>query len=249
MDIRGKKTIVTGGASGLGRELAVTLHTLGATVGIFDVNEQGIGDMQKHYPDIVCYRCDVTSIPAIQQAVDDFCKRYAGIDILVNNAGIVFNSLMVSFSKEGFKAHDPALWDKVISTNLSAVFYVTSHVIQKMIAHRTKGLVINVSSICAAGNAGQSAYSAAKAGVNALTVTWAKELGPFGIRVAALAPGFIETETTIRSMESHVLDEWKNKTPKRRIGQVSEAMNGFQFIIENDFFNGRILEIDGGLRI
>jgi len=132
---------------------------------------------------------------------------------------------------------------------LNGVFYMTSHAVRKMVEQRRRGLIINISSICAAGNLGQSAYSASKAAVNALTVTWAKELGPFGIRVAGVAPGFTRTDTTINSMSESVLNDWKSKTPSRRIADPLEIVEGILFIIRNDFFNGRILELDGGLRL
>ena len=118
-----------------------------------------------------------------------------------------------------------------------------------MVEHRTKGLIINVSSISANGNVGQSAYSAAKAAVNALTVTWSKELGMFGIRSTAIAPGIVDTSSTQRSLSEANIRKWKKNTPLGRLGKLEEISESVKFIIENDFFNGRILEIDGGLKI
>jgi 3-oxoacyl-[acyl-carrier protein] reductase len=118
-----------------------------------------------------------------------------------------------------------------------------------MVKNRTRGVVVNVSSICASGNLGQGAYSAAKAGVEALTVTWAKELALWGIRVVGVAPGFAKTETTLHSMTPVTLKEWEKHTPLGRMAEPKEVVSGILFVIENDFFNGRTLQLDGGLRI
>src|SRR5204862_2997 len=128
-------------------------------------------------------------------------------DILINNAGILYSAPLVRISTAGIEKHDPAMWNKVLATNLSSVFYMTSCIVEKMISTRTKGVIVNISSVSASGNAGQSAYSAAKAGVNALTATWAKELSALGIRVVAVAPGFTETESTKEALNETALQE------------------------------------------
>ena len=126
---------------------------------------------------------------------------------------------------------------------------MTVNVVEKMILNRTRGVIVNVSSVCASGNSGQSAYSAAKAAVNSLTATWAKELSLMGIRSVAIAPGYTDTETTKQSMSENVLKDWIRKVPLRRLGKVDEISEGIISIIKNDFFNGKVFEIDGGLRI
>jgi 3-oxoacyl-[acyl-carrier protein] reductase len=144
-------------------------------------------------------------------------------------------------------SHDPEAWNKVLAANLTSVFYMTSCVVEKMISTRTKGVIVNISSVSASGNAGQSAYSAAKAGVNALTAVWAKELSPMGIRVAAVAPGFTETESTKEAVSETMLRETIKRVPLRRLGRPAEIADGVLSVITNDFFNGKILELDGGL--
>jgi 3-oxoacyl-[acyl-carrier protein] reductase len=129
------------------------------------------------------------------------------------------------------------------------VFYMTVCIVEKMITTRTKGVVVNISSVSASGNPGQSAYSAAKAGVNALTATWAKELSAMGIRFVAVAPGFTETESTKEVMSDAVLQEMIKKVPLRRLGKPQEIARGVVSVIENDFFNGKVIELDGGLVI
>jgi 3-oxoacyl-[acyl-carrier protein] reductase len=139
------------------------------------------------------------------------------------------------------------MWNKVLAADLSSVFYMTVCVVEKMITTRTRGVVVNISSVSSSGNAGQSAYSAAKAGVNALTAVWAKELGPMGIRVVALAPGFTDTDSTKDAVSEAALRETVKKVPLRRLGKPAEIADGVVSVIRNDFFNGKVFELDGGL--
>lgn len=249
MDIKGKIAIVTGGANGIGKCLVEKLMKEGADVGVFDNDENGLNKLKSEYIRIYCNRCDLSNSDDVEKAVNDFYDKFKNIDILVNNAGIVYNSPLITLSAEGVKKHSIDMWRKVIDTDLSSVFYMTVNVVEKMISNRTKGVIINVSSVCAAGNAGQSAYSAAKAGINALTATWTKELSPMGIRVAAVAPGYAETQTMKQAMSESVLKEWTRRIPIRRFGKQEEIADGICFIIKNDFYNGKVLELDGGLII
>jgi 3-oxoacyl-[acyl-carrier protein] reductase len=141
------------------------------------------------------------------------------------------------------------MWNKVIATNLSSVFYMTVNVAEKMVLSRTKGVIVNIGSVGASGNPGQSPYSASKAAVNALTAVWAKELGPLGIRVACVAPGFTRTNTTITAIGENVLQEWVKKVPIKRLGEISEIVDAILFVIRNDFVNGKIIPVDGGLTL
>ncbi len=249
MDLKDKNVIVTGGANGIGKNLVEKLVNEDAIVGVFDIDIEGLNKLAKDYPGIYCRVCDVSDGKQVQESVEELYNQSKRIDVLVNNAALIYNCPLISFAKGGVKKHDIDMWNKVIATDLSSVFYMTVNVVEKMLLNRTKGVIVNVSSICASGNAGQSAYSAAKAGVNALTVTWAKELALLGIRVAGIAPGYTETDTTIQSMSEDVLKDWIKKVPLRRLGKPDEIADGIMFIIKNDFFNGKILELDGGLRI
>lgn len=249
MELKGKNIIVTGGAKGIGRSLVEILMREGANVGVFDIDQDAIDDLLKEFPDIYCGVCDVSNFEQVEFEVNKFFQQFDSIDILVNNASLIFNSPLISFGKDGLKKHDIEMWDKVVRTDLNSVFYMTTNVVEKMILRRTKGLIINVSSISAIGNIGQSAYSAAKAGVNALTYLWSKELSSFKIRVAGIAPGFTKTDTTKQSISESTIKEWIKKTPAKRFAEPFEIADGILFIIKNDFFNGKILELDGGLKI
>lgn len=249
MKITEKNIIVTGGAKGIGRTLVEKLVKARAKVGVFDLDRNALNNLKMKFPDIFCLSCDVSNFEQVETAVNRFYHKFNTIDVLVNNAGLIYNSPLISFGKRGIIKHDVKMWDMVIRTNLNSVFYMTSNVVEKMILKRTKGLIINVSSICAAGNIGQTAYSAAKAGVNALTSLWSKELSNFKIRVAGIAPGFIKTDTTMESLSESVINDWIRNTPEKRFGEPSEIVDGILFIIKNDFFNGKILELDGGLKL
>jgi len=249
MNLDGKRTIITGGLSGIGRTLVGRVLKAGAVVGVLDIDVAGFDRFEQEYPGVRCIACDVTDPAKVQSAVDEFCREFGGVDILVNNAGILFSAPLVALTAQGIAKHDIAMWEKVISTDLSSVFYMTVNVVEKMVLKRTKGLIVNISSISAAGNAGQSAYSAAKAGVNALTKTWAKELAPLGIRVVGIAPGFIDTDSTHEALSETVLQNIIKKVPLRRLGTTEEVSQAVMAVIENDLVNGTIVEIDGGLTI
>jgi 3-oxoacyl-[acyl-carrier protein] reductase len=249
MDIRGKKAVVTGGAGGIGRVLVEKLVKEKVAVGAFDINQETLDALKGEFPDIWCRACDITDNRQVEEAVAAFYDEFKSIDILVNNAGMIDDHPLIGFSEGRFKKHDAGAWNRVIAANLSSTFYVTSSVVEKMVAGRTKGVIINVSSISASGNIGQSAYSAAKAGVSALMVTWAKELGGFGIRVAGIAPGFTGTDAIKKAMTEAAISDWTKKVPLQRLATPEEIVDGILFIIKNDYFNGRILELDGGLRI
>lgn len=250
MVIKDKRIIITGGASGIGKHLSEKLLGEGAIVGVFDIHKEA-GHRDNKGPAYDHLICDISDPLQVEKAVEEFYSKHGTIDILINNAGMVYNSPLLSINMDtgDILKHDVSMWDKVIGTNLNGVFYMSSQVVSKMFIKRTQGLIINISSICADGNAGQSAYSASKAGMDALTVVWAKELGGLGIRVAGIAPGFVKTETTIRSMSEGMVHEWVKKTPIKRMAEIPEIIEGVLFIIKSDFFNGRILKLDGGLRI
>jgi len=249
MELPGKNAIVTGAANGIGKCLAERLADEGVNVGAFDMDMPGLERLARESKLIRHWRCNICNSWETAICVNDFYQRFGTIDILVNNAAIVRNSPLVSFWKGGIKKHDIVLWDNVISTNLSGMFYMTLAAVDKMAQKRTKGVVVNVSSVAATGNAGQGAYSAAKAGVEAATLAWARELSALRIRVAGIAPGFTNTQTTRDSLSGKHLGSWIKRTPSRRLAEPSEIVDGILFIIRNDFFNGKILRLDGGLVI
>ena len=249
MELRGKKVIVTGGVRGLGRAMVDNLVANKAAVTVFDLNIGGLDELRKQESSVKCVECDVSDYEQVCAATGQYHEEFGAADVLINNAGILYSEPLVKITSAGVAKHDAAMWNKVLATDLSSVFYMTSCVVEKMITTRTRGLIVNISSVSAGGNAGQSSYSAAKAGVNALTAVWAKELSPMGIRVVAVAPGFTETDSTKEAVSETALRETIKKVPLRRLGKPEEIAKGVLFVIQNDFFNGKVLELDGGLII
>jgi len=249
MDLDGKKALVTGGAHGIGRCCVEVLLEHGVSVAILDVDKPALASLGAEMPDLVCLPCDIGEPEQVADAVSLAWERLGGIDICVNCAAKVANSLLVSFGMSGIVKHDIGLWNEIIQCSLNGTFYTAVHVAEKMMQHRTKGVIVNISSVCAAGNAGQSAYSAAKAGINAMTVAWAKELSLMGIRVAAVAPGYAKTETTLASVGEMVLEGIVKQTPARRLATPEEIVDAIVFVLKNDYITGTVLDVTGGLRI
>jgi 3-oxoacyl-[acyl-carrier protein] reductase len=238
-----KIAIVTGGASGLGLAIANTLADAGSKVVIFDRDSQ---KLQLLFESFQTECVDVTDEEAVQRAVDHVVERYGRVDILVNNAGIIYNEPFINITKKQ-RRHDYEVYKKIIDINMHSVFLMSSIVADHMILKRTAGVIVNISSISAAGNAGQTAYSAAKAGVNAFTKTWAKELGPFGIRVVAVAPGFIKTQSTQDALNSSIIDALIKKIPLRKLGSAIEVAQMVLAVVSNSYMSGAIVMLDGGV--
>lgn len=246
-----KICVVTGAGRGLGCQIATDLAQKGAKVYVCDISDEALNTLKKKAEtydlDIVFNVCDVSdeqSVIAFFAAIEEKEKN---LDVLVNNAGIVRDGLLVKV-KDNQITHMPlADFQSVINVNLTGVFLCAREAATIM-TQSNGGVIINISSISRGGNFGQTNYSAAKAGVDAMTVTWSKELAKYKIRVVAIAPGYINTEM-VASIKPEVLDKIIAKVPWKRLGEMSEISQTVQFIIENDFVNGRVLEIDGGLRI
>jgi 3-oxoacyl-[acyl-carrier protein] reductase len=246
LELDGAVALVTGGARGLGLAIAGQLHARGAKVVAADRDAAALEGLPAHFERQVV---DVTQPEAVQAAVAEVVARLGRVDVLVNNAGVISSEPFVNVMNPAQMMHDYARFRAAITANLDSVFIVTSAVVQQMVSHRWKGVIVNVSSISAAGNEGQTAYSAAKAGVDAMTVTWAKELGRWGIRCNAVAPGFIGTESTRQALKQDVIDRIRAGTPLRRLGEAQEVALAVAALVENDFVTGVVLRVDGGLRI
>jgi 3-oxoacyl-[acyl-carrier protein] reductase len=231
----------------LGRQIAMDLARGGASVHVCDISEealQGIREAGAGLPITghVCNVADEASVQALFAAI----AKAGTLDVLVNNAGITRDGLLLKVSDNEIKTMSLASFQSVIDVNLTGVFLCAREAAVAMA--KTGGVIINISSVSRAGNFGQTNYSAAKAGVDAMTVTWSKELARYGIRCAAIAPGYTNTEM-VAAIKPEALEKIKAQVPLRRLGEMSEIAQTVRFIIENDFVNGKILEIDGGLRV
>lgn len=246
MEAKGAVALVTGGAQGLGLAIARWLVDEGAKVVVADRNAEALAALQ---PGLEGLSMDVTNPEQVKTGVAGIVERHGRLDILVNNAGVIFSEPFVNVMNPAGIMHDYERFRASLTVNLDSVFIVTAAVVEHMVKRRTKGVIINISSISANGNEGQTAYSAAKAGVNAMTVTWSKELGRWGIRCNAVAPGFIGTDSTRHALSESALKHIRDNTPLRRLGEAHEVALAVGALIENDFLNGVILDVNGGLRI
>ncbi|NMY36536.1 MULTISPECIES: SDR family oxidoreductase [Pseudomonas] len=252
MQLKDKVIIITGGCQGLGRAMAEYLAAKGAKLALVDLNpeklELAVTACQAHGVEARAYLCNVADEEQVTQTVSQIADDFGAIHGLINNAGILRDGMLLKVKDGEITKMSLAQWQAVIDVNLTGVFLCTREVAAKMVELNNQGAIINISSISRAGNVGQTNYSAAKAGVAAATVTWAKELARYGIRVAGIAPGFIETEMTL-GMKPEALEKMTSFIPLKRMGKVEEIAHSAAYILENDYYSGRILELDGGLRI
>jgi 3-oxoacyl-[acyl-carrier protein] reductase len=253
MDVRNKTVVVTGAGRGIGRAIALRLARHGADIALFDLNPTELEETRAlcgaEAVQARCYRVNVADEGEVCAAMTRVVADFGRLDGLVNNAGIVRDALLVKV-KDGAIVGRMTMdqWSAVIGVNLSGVFLCAREAAAQMIERGNGGVIVNISSISRVGNAGQSNYSAAKAGVESMGVVWAKELARYGIRVGSIAPGFTHTEI-LASMRPEVLEKLTAPVPLRRLGQPDEIAHAVLFIFESDFFTGRCLELDGGLRL
>lgn len=252
MQLQDKVIIVTGGGQGLGRAMAEYLASKGTRLALVDLNQERLDEAvaacKAAGGDARAYLCNVANEEQVSDMVARVAEDFGGLHGLVNNAGILRDGLLLKVKDGEISKMSLAQWQAVIDVNLTGVFLCTREVAAKMVELKSEGAIINISSISRAGNMGQTNYSAAKAGVASATVVWAKELARYGIRVAGVAPGFIETEM-VASMKPEALEKMTSGIPLRRMGKPVEIAHSVAYIFENDYYTGRILELDGGLRL
>jgi len=247
MEFTGKKVIVTGGARGMGKRFAVDLKALGAQPYVLDVTQENL-DALKNETGVPGQVVDVGNEKSVEAFFEKYAAENGAPDVLINNAGITADALFIKQKGEEITKFPFASWERVLNVNLTGVFLCAREAAFSMVKHKVKGVIINISSISRAGNLGQTNYSAAKSAVDAMTVTWAKELSRYGIRVGAIAPGYINTEM-VAKIRPDVLEKLIQNIPLGRLGEMAEISHAVQFILRNDFFTGRVLEVDGGMRI
>jgi 3-oxoacyl-[acyl-carrier protein] reductase len=253
MELKGKTVAVTGAARGIGRALAEDLAAVGADLALIDLRledlEAALAACKSHGVEARGYAAHVAGEDEVISTFDRIVADFGRFDGLVNNAGIVRDALLIK-SKQGAITSKMSLtqWQAVIDVNLTGVFLCGREAAERMVKLGNGGVIVNISSISRLGNVGQSNYTAAKAGVAAMSVVWARELARYGIRVGAVAPGFTHT-AILDSMRPELLEKMVAPVPVGRLGQPAEIAHAVRFIFENEFFTGRVLEVDGGLRL
>ncbi len=249
--LRGKVVIVTGAAAGIGRATAVAFAERGARVAGWDVRDDaGLADeLVAAGADAVVARVDVADPRAVERGVQDLVARWGRVDVIVNNAGIVRDAQLVKW-KDGVvvSVMSDEAFDAVLDVNLKGVFYCARAVVPHMIRQRA-GVILNASSVVGLyGNFGQTNYAATKAALIAMTRTWARELGRYGIRVNAVAPGFVRTEM-LRTVSQKTIDDIVAHTPLGRLGEPRDIAEAYVWLASDRarFVHGATLSIDGGL--
>lgn len=253
MNIEKSIVAITGAGGGLGIAMARRLASGGARLALLDFRPETLETLKAELalPDEDCLAvsCDVGNEEQVDGAFAEIVQHFGGLDVLVNNAGITRDALMLKFRDgELVSRMSLAAWNEVVNVNLTGVFLCGRAAAEHLARSGKGGLIVNVSSISRAGNMGQSNYSATKAGVAAMTVAWAKEFARYGIRVNTVSPGFIGTEM-VRSMKPEALAKLTAMIPAGRIGEPDEIAHTIEYLVENDFVNGRNIEVDGALRL
>lgn len=245
--MKNKIVLITGSAQGIGRAIALRFARGGWKIALNDVSPQEENlkivkeEIEKLGTEARYYLADVSDFEQVQKMVEQIINDFGGLDVLVNNAGIIKDRTLAKMTKEE--------WQKVIDIDLTGVFNCSKAVLPHIIA--SQGSIINISSIVGErGNFGQTNYAAAKGGIIGFTKSLAKELGKFGVRVNAIAPGFIETKMA-ESVPENIKTVIKQLTALNRFGKPEEVANVVYFLAseEASFISGAIIHVDGGLSI
>jgi len=246
MKLAGKVAIITGAAQGIGAATARKFAQEGAIVVLCDLKQDAVGEVvaacREDGATAIGFGLDVANPVAVSDMVAEVVAQFGRVDILVNNAGITRDAKLQKMTTQQF--------DDVIDVNLRSVFHVTQAVVDGMV-ERGSGVILNASSVVGLyGNFGQTNYAAAKFGVIGFTKTWSRELGPKGIRVNAVAPGFIETPI-LSTVPDEVLEKMRNQVPLRRLGKPEEIASIYAFLASPDasYINGAVIEASGGMTL
>jgi 3-oxoacyl-[acyl-carrier protein] reductase len=252
MRLEDAKMIVTGAAQGLGFHFAKRLAEAGAQVAAGDVNEAGLAALVEETKGakgkVHTRKLDVANESDVGAFVDWASGAMGGLTGLVNNAGILRDGLLVKVDREtgAVTKLSREQWQQVIDVNLTGATLMVRDTVAKMVETKQRGVIVNMSSIARHGNRGQSNYAAAKAALATNTKTWSLEFAKFGIRVGAIAPGMVETPMT-QGMNQKARDALVASIPVARIGLPEDIWLGVRFVIECEYFNGRTIDVDGGL--
>jgi 3-oxoacyl-[acyl-carrier protein] reductase len=251
MEMQGKVAVVTGGAQGIGLAVAKMFAQGGARVAIMDINP-AVFDAAKAEigGEVLAVECNVADEDSVVGAYQTVAEQFGRLDYAVLNAGILRDGLLVKVDRETgevVKTMSKAQWQSVIDVNLTGVFLTGREAAKHMITFKNGGVIVPMSSIARHGNVGQTNYSAAKAGVATLAVTWGKELSRYGIRTVAVAPGLIGTPMVLKDMKQEILERFRKVIPVGRLGTPDDIAHTIRYIVENGFLNATVVEPSGGM--
>jgi 3-oxoacyl-[acyl-carrier protein] reductase len=252
LNIEGASVLITGAAGALGTAFSLELASRGAEIMACDVRLDALGGLRElargKALKLETCQADVTEEKDVEKLFQVFMERFGRLDAVINNAGVAEDGLLVKYKGDLLEKFPLPRWRRGLEINLTGVFLCGREAAYHMIRQGGGGVIVNISSISRYGNFIQSNYSATKAAVVALTVVWAKELSRYGIRSVVLAPGYIDTPLTGK-IPDEVRGRINQQIPLARMGRLDEVTHALRFAIENDYFNGRVIDLDGGLRI
>lgn len=253
MQLNGKLVAITGSGRGIGRAMALAFANKQANIALIDLNAEDLSKTRSQCEAAgvraETYVCNVGREAEVVATLDRIVADFGRLDVMINYAGITKDALLVKV-QDGKVVSKMSLeqWNAVVDVNLTGVFLGAREAATRMIDLGNGGVIISTSSISRAGNMGQTNYSATKAGVVAMNVVWAKELARYGIRTGAIAPGFTRTEI-LDAMKPEMIERAVSTVPLRRMAEPAEMAHAAIFIAENDYFSGRVIEVDGGQRL
>ncbi len=244
MNLSGKNALITGGGRGIGKSIAETLGNHGANVILCDLDEnlgaEAVADLSSKNIKVDFFKVNAASFEDVETTVAKIIDKHKAIDILVNNAGITRDQLLIKMTEND--------WDAVIAVNLKGTFNFTKALYRPMMKQKS-GKMINIASIIGImGNAGQANYAASKAGIIGFTKSIARELGPRGICVNAIAPGFIKTAMT-DALKDEIKDQMLEQIPLKKLGLPEDVANAVLFLASDlsNYITGHVLNVSGGM--
>ncbi|OLQ87887.1 3-oxoacyl-ACP reductase [Vibrio ponticus] len=252
MELDNKVIAITGAGQGLGREIALSLAKRGVNLALIDLNQEPLAETkqkcQQYDVTVRTYQANVTDETQVVGAFTQIETDFNQLNGVVNNAGIMRDGMFVRLKEGDLTSMSLEQFQSVMDVNVTGTFLCGREAVKVMLNTDSKGVVINISSVARAGNIGQTNYSASKAAVATMASVWAKELGRYGIRSVAIAPGVIKTAMTDQ-IKPQAMERLVSMIPVGRLGYAQEIASTIQFVLENDFVTGRVLEIDGGMKM
>lgn len=253
MNLQNQVIVITGAAQGLGKAMAEEFAKQGAHIALLDMQADAVEaaavDIKKHDLKANGYAVNVTDEKQVEDTFAKIAADFGQINGLINSAGIMRDGMLLKV-KEGKVVSKMPLeqFQSVLDVNVTGTFLCSREAAAQMVETKSKGVIVNISSVSRAGNVGQTNYSASKAAVATMTVSWSKELARFGIRTGCIAPGLVETAMAAQ-MRPEMREMFIKSIPAQRLAEVEELAHAAKFIFENDYFTGRTLELDGGTRV